>query len=318
MKALQSLNRFNLWVLVGVLLTSVLPACATPSVLSFKERPLASSIRSAGMRADRSVIPQLLEIINKPGDKPFISVSMHTLARLGAAEALPEFDKMLRSPDVDVWTITVFRARLVAEASSQNEPNPNRRAALAVDTFLSELKLTPRKLNEQVDAFYHGPIHRHLPTLPVRAMRELADMVFEGPYPSYLHLPAVQATDFSLDYPSELKIQMGRLSPEERDPILINKIAGVHALFGNTTYDAQLLADDGLVANTDIAAKLQDMVEHRGDYQTGAFEALLMIMCRTTEQASAWVFQHFAHDPDPAISDTARSVLNVGPFDIDY
>lgn len=106
--------------------------CMSPQPTAKEGNELAR-FRQAGLTKDRSQIPALLATLRNPPERFCAFTSLHTLAQLGATEALPAVNSLLAtSRDIDlVNSATAAKARVLAESGAQTVKDPKARANLA-------------------------------------------------------------------------------------------------------------------------------------------------------------------------------------------
>ena len=174
-------------------------------------------MRRAGLQFDRSQIQTLTGIVQeKPTPSRFLmETTLHSLARMGATDALPAVDALIQGgggtggndavdPNV-VNAARAARARSVAEAAYPDAGAAGQMQA-KLARFYAELGETPASLNAAMLAYMNGPAKNVGPGIspkyPVElyALRELADMAYSSPQRNFTSaLPGMVDVDFALD-----------------------------------------------------------------------------------------------------------------------
>lgn len=286
-------------------------------------------MRAAGLRGDRSQLSIMRNIIKNPypnnrkgylppADQLSVITALHTLTRLGVTEAVPDISQLIAEntgyPGV-VNYARVQEARLLARSGTRSIADSRVRSAAAINKFYSVLGLSPDDLNTGTKRY-----QRQLLTEPqgagngtpcpveVYAMRDLADMAYQGQMQDFGSLPGVSQIDFSIDYPSALKVRLAPLSKEARVKALIGSLVGTQVLGQDEDYNMQLLADEGLVASQAIAAQLDEMSKHRNQYREINFSALFRVLSAIGDQEQSPVVAQFMHDPDVNVRQDAELI----------
>lgn len=231
--------------------------------------------------------------------------ALHAAAQLGATEALSAIDAILQKDDQTVSPYAkVAKARLLAEDSTKAIGNRAARAAVKIQRLYAELGLSPADLNAGLTA-YQAPLHpdasgrfsvstrpRPVP-VEVYAMREIADMVYQGAYADYASLPGVIGVNFPSDYPSGLKLRLASLPPNRRVDTLIQELAGGQIPGNDEQYAMQLVLDAEPAASPAIGTKLREMDAHKSEYPEQGFTALLSLLETINDRSQAALIQHF-------------------------
>lgn len=145
-------------------------------------------LHQAGLKGDRSQVPQLIAALKNPPHPDYRYVALHALAQIGATEALPQFEAlrpktiMLPSADSGLSNYAeAARARLLAESSTQAISNPNQRAHANLQKFLAEVSLDVAGLNVPLTEQERFGMNRE-GSVPLRlyALREVADMIYQS------------------------------------------------------------------------------------------------------------------------------------------
>lgn len=213
-------------------------------------------MRLAGLRGDRTQIPAMIVALKNPPHDAYYKVTLHALAQLGATDALHTInaliDTSLVEHDLDLNSFArAARARLVAENSAKDVKPKAAQAAAKVERFYVELGTTPADLNASISVSHYAVQHwdaaDFAPSLSwqVYAMRELADMVYQGPYADYASLPGVARVKFSLDDMAALKVRVAALTPGQRITTLMEDLSHRKVWGKDANNNLQLLADVG-------------------------------------------------------------------------
>jgi hypothetical protein len=280
------------------------------------------SVRESGRLHDTKAIPGLIAVLT---EKPQVNTDLaltaiHSLAQLGAEEALPDIDTYaasLKDPKMQGFYndqagnyILVARARLVAEASVTDIRTQPEMTNAKVLRLYQELNLSVTGINKGVAVYkaqYPGPWHN--PPLPVEiyAMREIADIVYHSSVADLKGIPIAGSLELKSDYPSQLKIQLVGLSEAKRIDWLINDLSHKKALTSDEDYEIQLVEEFGTSAGKAAFAMLTHMDSHREEYKghEGGFLGMIHIVYEVEYQVSQ-VQEHFQHDPHPSISNAAH------------
>ena len=247
---------------------------------------------------------------------------MHSLAIIGDLDALPS----IRSYE-DVYgsegnLAKVSAARLVAEGNSSSLTNTNGLEAGKTHLFFNELGLSPEDINAGVIRYY-GPYTRFSripnstqqypgpsPTMSVEvyAMRELADMVYHGSYAAFMAQPELKGINFSLDYPSALKIRLAAVPRAQRLATIIQELSEKNVVTSHEEYEIQLAINEGDAAASAAALKLQQMDVARDRYSSISFGTMFRIIGGTGDAKQKPMIERFTHDRDNLISYFASQV----------
>jgi hypothetical protein len=271
----------------------------------------------AGLNGDTTQIPAILDILRLPFDPDSHETAMLALARLGAVQALPQFDTISRNKDhTEIADFAIAaRARLVAE--SQAPPPGLGRAAAKVARFYQELNLSPQDLNAALADYQHnysGKLHVTLPQateVGLDAVEQLADMVYHdapGVAAEYASLPGIAALNFAADPPSALKMRLAPLSKPERISIMIQDMMHKKKWSALDNDETQLLDDEGLDASHAAAAQLKLMEQHRANFIAEDYETLFGVLHNIGDKEQAPLIAHFKSDADPIVAEYADRV----------
>ena len=279
------------------------------------ESNVIANFRQAGLSKDHSQIDQMVEIIRtwKPTERSYVYTTMHSLAQLGADKSLPLIniyaEKSVMEPgyDPDLSNFSIAaRARLIAESSTLNIVDSKARAFAKIRRFYQELNLTPNGLNSSLVVYNSRPRGSMSGNSPhpvgVYAVRELADMVYQGSYTDYSSLPQVTGIDFNSDYPSALKIRLAPLTKSERLSTLIQELSHRTVGINERNYDLQLAINEGTSASNAAAAELKIMDNHRIQYNQvthhSGFVSMFYIIAGVGDQSQIPIIEHYLTDQD--------------------
>lgn len=253
-----------------------------------------AAMRSAGLHSDPTYIGSMIKVLTNPPHPDYKKTALHALARLGAVEALPSVDATILNSDSDTKSYArVARARLLAEDEAKNVAD-TAKASVKLNRFYHELGLTPKDVNEAVLQHYvRGGTSDGPQPVEVYAMREIADMIYQGPYKNFTTLPIASQVNFQNDYPSELKASLAPLNSSERVQKLVQELAHKSTLGTNDYYDMQLAADEGISASQAVATQLHVMDANRNQYTQEGFTALLQVLHGIGDKKQAPFFAHF-------------------------
>lgn len=272
----------------------------------------------AGLSGDTTQISAIIDLLSQPLHPAKHETAMLALARLGAVQALPQFDDVMKAkdvPDVTAFALTA-RARLVAENQAASVSRGPSRAA-KVARFYQELNLSPQDLNRALADYqqnYKGKLHVTVPTATVvgqDAVEQLADMVYHDRFASasdYASLSGIAAVNFSAEPPAALKMRLAPLSQQERITTMIHDLTHrtqkVWSPLDND--EVQLLDDEGQAASRAVAVQLTSMEQNRSQYPSETFEPLFSVLHNIGDKEQTSLVAHFKNDPDPKIADDAN------------
>lgn len=275
-----------------------------------------NAMRPAGLHGDRSQIPVMIAVLEAPSHPhPLVmKTALHALSRLGATEAVPAIDTLISNEgNSDVGNYArIAKARLLAESSTKGVTNSSTRAAAKMDRFYKETELTSAALNSAIER-YHQHLHEkrigNADSLnEVYAMREIADMVYEGVFKDYHALAGVSQINFQLDLPSSLKMWLAPLAQRDRVDALIQDLSHQQYNGERERLEIQLAADEGMIASHAAADQLRYMDTHRDQYPREGFNALLGVLDLLGDKEQTALVEHFMHDTDGYIASYARGV----------
>lgn len=272
--------------------------------------------RRAGLTKDRSQISSMVVLLARPIHISYTYTTIHALAQMGAAEALPIIDTYIQDAGHDTQDetkgdlhnfSTAARARLVAEDAVKAIPGSKAATTAKVKRFYKELGVTSTDLNASLSDYYqiqnsvvsqggqhwasmpHDIFHAH-PT-GVYAVRELADMMYHGDYANGATMPEVSQVNFVNDYPSALKMRLAPLSPSQRLATMLQELSQKKVLTHWDDYEIQLASNEGLAASHAAAALLIKMEANPTRYQDVGFMALVRVMSGTGDREQAPLVQ---------------------------
>lgn len=267
---------------------------APTPVVSPEDAKQIAAMRAAGLHGDPTYIGSMIKVLTNPPHPDYRKTALHALARLGAVEALPNIDATILNGDADAKSYArVARARLVAEDEAKNVANIAK-ASVKLNRFYHELGLTPNQVNEAVLQHYvKGGTSDGPQPVEVYAMREIADMMYQGPLKDFMALPMASQVGFQNDYPSELKVSLASLNSSERIQKLVQRLANKSTLGTDDYYDIQLAVDEGISASQVVATQLHIMDANRSQYTLEGFTALLQVLHGIGDKEQAPLFAHF-------------------------
>ena len=286
-----------------------------------------SSISESANAQDRSQIPSIIRVLQKPSQTSHAEAGLHALARMGAVEGLPIIQEYIESDTTGVGRYAhVAKARLLAESSTASIVGSHQIASAKIERFYRELNMNGTNLNAALTDFLapteqvgeDGRTYRQfsssppLPPIGVYAMRELADIMYHGLYKDYADLPQISGVNFQDDYPSALKVRLASLPQDERLPALINELANKKTLTPNDDYELQLAINEGKPAAELAAQKLLNMEQQHEQYTSAGFGALFNVLNGVGDQKQAPVLARFIHVPYPYVGhDAEQSYRNL-------
>ena len=130
-------------------MTNLLPVEASPlRGTTPDENAQIVLIRQAGLTNDRSQAPLMMSVLSDPSHPhpSVIRTALHSLAQLGATEALPLFDIMAQNKSVDPNYLETMRQRLLAESQAASAPTGPKKAATKLSAFYHGLNFTPSQV----------------------------------------------------------------------------------------------------------------------------------------------------------------------------
>jgi len=264
-----------------------------PAVTPQDARQLAR-LRTAGLRRDGTAVAALIGSLNDPPHPDYTKTALHSLARLGATDAIPAIDHTINTGDAD--TACYARAskdRLIAEDAARNVAGAAG-TAVKIDVLYRELGETPEQINAAVAAHYdNGGDSTDPQPVEVYALRELADIVYSGAKDSSAMAvlpPNAAALNFRLDPPAALKMKIAALPPGMRLPSLIQGLSQKKMLGADEYFEMQLAADEGLPASRAAAAQLTRMEADRTQVTPDGCIALLQVIHAVGDKSQVPLF----------------------------
>lgn len=298
---------------------NVTSVAAAPLRLVYpQEQEQMITMRRAGLNGDYAKVPVILSVLQSSSHPhPLVmQTALHSLAQLGATEALPAIDNVIQAEggsDVGAYA-KVAKARLLAESrasATKGNSNPVAVATVRITEFYAELGLNAASLNSGVEQYNHRLQESRLglaPTFEVYAMREVADIIYRGQYQDYATLPSVAQLKFQLDHASALKIRLAPLARTERVRTIIQDLAHERYDGRRANLEKQLVADEGITASHAAADQLQYMDRHRDQFPREGFNALLGVLDLVGDTGQTALVEHFLHDTDGYIASFARGI----------
>ena len=271
------------------------------------------AFHEAGLRGDHSQVPAMIQSLQTEQNPEMRKSVLLALAQLGATEALPVIDNVIRisftkgsdlPPDVfnipDVGTFAqAARARLVGEAAVQGMPDGKEKAQAKVERFFRELGKSPAEVNANATVFHKkllaGTVSSASTPVEAYALQELADIVWLGNYADYVDLPQVHQIDFKQDGLASPKMQLSLLSPDIQRSSLIDMLAKGS---GGTPQQQLLLNLGRDEAAQAVANKLQEMNGSQSKFKTNGFRLLLEVLQASGDTSHADLWARFEADND--------------------
>lgn len=310
----RDFNRVHSLFLLCILAASLLGAAdrtraAPPQVLPPMTADRLTALRLAGIAGDRSQIPTLIAALESP-DAGVETTALHALAQMGATEALPEVESLVKWPP-NAWTENYARAahaRLIAEAAPQKRPAFARLQAKII-TFLTVINFRPTEITAAL-AVQRRQFPRPLgATFPVCVCEEIADMIYRSGLQYTRPLPALRGLDFGMDPAALLKIRLSRMPKRQRLPWLIDQISKSQVSGMGELRLVQLAADEGRPASRAAAAKLKEIRLHRSRYPFPGFAGLFDVIRSAGDPAQAALVRSFTQDRDGWVAFVAQDSL---------
>jgi hypothetical protein len=293
-------------------LLAIQGAAASPAPVTAADDKELAEVRQSGRQADAAQIGKMIRLLKNPPHPSYMKAALHSLAQLGATEALPTIDEEMQGEsDADIRSYSVAaRARLQAENAAQGVQDSDIAAQTKIRVFYQVLGTSAAGLNSGLEQ-HHDLITKQAfriqTTAEVYAVRELADMVYDGQYTSFASLPGVSEVNYSQDYPSALKIRLSSLPPKERVNTMIQRLAQETEQAPNDAYDLQLLANEGTLASQAAVAKLREMSTQRSKYTYIGFSSLFEVIRGTGDKSQAAFVERFRHDADGRVAHYAEA-----------
>ena len=238
-------------------------------------------LRGAGLRRDGLSIPGLIVSITKPLHPYYKRTGLHSLARLGAIEAMPAIDGIINTGDPDTVNYAkASKARLLAEGDASGLSGAKATQA-KISRFCLELGKTPEEINAGVAAHYdQGGESVGPQPVEVYALREVADILYcDAENSRTAAVPAaVGALNLQRDFPSALKVKIASLPAAARIPTLIQDLSQKKMLNMNDYFEMQLAVDGGQSASSAAAAQLVKMEKDKTQYTRPGSIALLQVI----------------------------------------
>ena len=256
-----------------------------------------AGLRQAGLNKDRTQVPALLAALKNPPERFYTFTALHTLAQVGATEALPAVNSLLAtSHDIDLVNYAVVaKARLLAESSAQAVKDPKVRARAKLAALYQGTSLTPEALNGAAKVYQ---VYASTPGEPtpvgVYVMREAADILYQEGVAS----SAVETAppDYSLDPASALKVRLAPFSHQERVATIIDELASDKVKPGEYKYELQLIGDENMKASRLLGDQLAIMDTHPEQYTSASFANLFEALRGTGDKGQAALLKHFMDD----------------------
>jgi hypothetical protein len=154
-------------------------------------------------------------------------------------------------------------------------------------------------LNGQSRRTWIAPVIPPPAPVALHALRQLADMVYQGPWAEYAALPDVVLTHFREDYGSALKRRLAPLPRPERLRTLIEELSRTPVLRGETDHDIQLAANEGDAAGRLAAARLEQRAASPDEYPHTGFTAMFRVLRGLGDRRYEPLVRRFKDQPLP-------------------
>ncbi|MGI4791415.1 MAG: hypothetical protein ACRYFS_21515 [Janthinobacterium lividum] len=307
-----TINRLVTWLWLLLLCTIcslgvVSPLRAFVTLLTDPQAKEVAHLRAAGITADRTQIPALVQELKAPIHRDALKASLLSLAQMGAVEALPEVNALcLNTADPAIQAYAqAAKARLLAENTARSASSPQSEASTKITAFYQALDTTPEHLNavtakSKVGAALEQP-------LEVYAIRQIADMVYWGNYADYASLPGVSQVDFQNDYPASLKMRLAAVEPSQRLNVMLKEMAQRVRWQEGGNFEIQLAADKSLTSDQAAADQITFMAANRKDYPEYGFQALFQILECVGDKNQTKLLKPFLDDKNGGIAQSAQS-----------
>ena len=295
---------------------------APPRLETPQETKLAEAFQKAGRTGDASQTQVMIQTLQQQPQEYAATSAMHSLALLGATEAIPVLDQYIHGNLSTAYgygapyiaaEAKVAKAHLLAEDAGKNVTTPASQADVKTRKFFEVLGLSPAQLNTGVTEYFkHGPEEMNEPApLELKALRELADIAYQGACKNFTSLPTASGVNFASDALSNLKVQLAPLPHASRAVWLIHDLAQTKpvprgAFLSQSKADEERLAiAEGLPASDAAASMLQHMDTRHRQYSSIAFATLFDILEGVGDKKRDALLLHFSHDADPYIAQQA-------------
>jgi len=271
-----------------------------------------ASYHESGLSGDRTEVPSLVHSLQTHNATDVRKTLLMTLARLGAVDALPAVDDIVRSERGSETHIDSFARAARAYLLAQTEPTPHERSA----RFFRELGETPNQLNAALQKHVDAVRSRSetwvstFPFYEADAMEDLADLVYRGPTDEFLADPLVSQVNFNLWFDAQIKVEMARLTPEQQRQTLVDRLAQSRRYDSDEWHEAQILIDLGHEQAVQVVtAKLQEMEGDSKSYALMGFQSLFRVLyaCEDSTHSSP-VWKHFQEHPNRKLKEIANIV----------
>lgn len=282
------------------------------------------ALRQAGLTGDQSQINMMRNIIKNPYatnvhtfapsvDELLVLTALRSLTRLAAVAAIPDIDLLTTRIKRNYPSLASFAYVQEARLKAKQEAGTNSDLSLQIADFDRILGLTPDTINTGAanykKQYYANPEGRRLPVpVEVYAMREIADMVYQSHAQDFQSILGVSQVDFSLDYPSALKIRLAPLLEEARAKALTDLLVNAQILGTDEDYAMQLLADEGPIASQAIADQFGEVRKHRNQYSEINISGLFRVLGMIGDSKQSSVIAQFKADPDINVRQESEAV----------
>jgi len=265
-----------------------------------------AAFREAGRSGDRTQIPDLLAALNKDVKKERTgraamyhdAVVLHSLAQLGATEALPFLELIAREVSLRGRYANLVRARLIARSAVGSPEDKVRR-------FLAEMSMTV----EDVNGVRKPDNDRTRASIELSVLRELADMIYHKRDLDLARAAQALGIRFAQDAPSALKVRLAPLSQKERVDTLIKQISEARVGGYEEDYLLQLAANEGTIASRAAAARLKQMMAERSKHDRVGLELLIHLIWFVGDKDQVPLLESLRKDPEPWVGYNAANAL---------
>lgn len=232
-----------------------------------------SVLHRAGLARDKAAVGRAILALDKGYE--YHCTALLALGRIGAEEALPAVERVMKSPPTVVEEnvaeyARVTRARILAHGDWADRGDRTVRARAALDRYLKETGLTPERLNEGPAIKERRGLVFDADTTPfeLRALRELADMIYqayrcddgkEGDSDALATEARRRGIDFGTDYAAAYKMRFGPMKRAERVRTLVGELSLKAGLRGEDYPLYRLAGNEGVPAAQAAANRIQEM-----------------------------------------------------------
>ena len=265
-----------------------------------------AAFREAGRTGDRTKVPDLLAALSKDTKKEntgraalyLDAAVLHSLAQLGATEALPLLELMARETSLRGRHANLVRARLIAQSTVGSPEDKVRRLLAEMSMTVDELNGVRKPDNDLTRA-----------SVELSVLRELADMIYHTRNMDLARAAQALGIRFDQDQPSALKVRLAPLSQKERVDTLIARISESRVGGYEEDYLLQLAANEGTIASRAAAARLKQMMAERSKYDRVGLELLIHLIWFVGDKDQVPLLEALRKDPEPWVGYNAANAL---------